>query len=330
MTKVKVLALFSGGLDSILACKLMEQQGIEVEALHFVSSFFGRRKDRESYPEEAWRHYGIRLSVIDVGESFIEVLKDPLHGYGRCFNPCVDCKILLLTRAKRELASRGASFLVSGEVLGQRPMSQRRDTLRIVERDALVTGLLLRPLSALKLPPTRLEEEGLVDRTRLLGISGRGRKEQMTLARELGIHDYPAPAGGCVLTDPALSRRIKNLFGAIPVITENACLLMQVGRHFLLPGKSWLVVGRNEAENKEIKGLSQPGDLLLDIIGGAGPTGLVCGASSFSEHSLAAGIVAGYSRLKGEPEVQVSIRGDGCETIKATPAPPDALHLYRL
>lgn len=330
MTKVKVLALFSGGLDSILACKLMEQQGIEVEALHFVSPFFGRRKDRESYPEEAWRHYGIRLSVIDVGESFIEVLKDPPHGYGRCFNPCVDCKILLLTRAKRELASRGASFLVSGEVLGQRPMSQRRDTLRIVERDASVTGLLLRPLSALKLPPTRLEEEGLVDRTRLLGISGRGRKEQMALARELGIHDYPAPAGGCVLTDPALSRRIKNLFGAMPVITENACLLMQVGRHFLLPGKSWLVVGRNEAENKEIKGLFQSGDLLLNIIGGAGPTGLVRGAAPFSDRSLAAGIVAGYSQLRGEPEVQVSIRGDGCETIKAVPAPSDALHLYRL
>lgn len=329
--KVKALALFSGGLDSILACKLMEEQGIEVEALHFVSPFFGHGKDRESYPEEVWKQYNIKLSVIDISDEFIDVLRYPPHGYGRYFNPCVDCKILLLNWAKSELALRGASFLISGEVLGQRPMSQRRDTLRIVERDSSVTGILLRPLSALKLPPTRVEEEGLVDRTRLLSINGRSRKKQMAMARELGIHEYPSPAGGCILTDPILSKRIKNLFELIPVITGNACLLMQVGRHFALPGRSWSIVGRNEAENEVIEGLSQPGDLLLNIVGGPGPTCLLREADTSSDRSLAASIVAGYSRLRGEPEVEVLVCSeDVCETLRVTPARSDILLLYRL
>lgn len=331
MTEVKALALFSGGLDSILACKLVEQQGVEVEALHFVSPFFGHSRDRESYPQEVRRRYGIRISIIDVGDDFIDILRDPPHGYGRYFNPCIDCKILLISRAKKELTGRGASFLVSGEVLGQRPMSQRRDTLRVVERDSSVSGILLRPLSALRLPPTRVEEEGLVDRSRLLGISGRGRKEQMALAHELGVSDYPSPAGGCVLTDPALSRRIKTLFKEMPAVTENACLLMQVGRHFRLPGNGWLIVGRNAAENEAIKGFSQAEDRILNVAGGPGPTGLLRGEATTSDQSLAAGVIAGYSRLRGEAEVQVLIRsGEICQILTVAPVPADVLPRYQL
>lgn len=331
MTKIKALALFSGGLDSILACKLMEQQGVEVEALHFVTAFFGHGKDRDSYRQEVWRRYGIRLSVIDVGDSFIDVLRNPPHGYGRYFNPCIDCKILLLNRAKEELPLRGASFLVSGEVLGQRPMSQRRDTMRIVERDSSVTGILLRPLSALRLSPTRVEEDGRVDRNRLLGITGRSRKEQIALAQTLGISDYPSPAGGCILTDPALSRRIKDLFGLIPVVKENDCLLMQVGRHFVLPEEGWLVVGRNEAENEEIRGLWEANDRLLNVIDGPGPTGLLRGAASSLNYPLAASIVAAYSRVRARAEVQVLIRaGESTQAIAVAPAGPEVLNMHRL
>ncbi|MFH1147277.1 MAG: hypothetical protein V1736_06170 [Pseudomonadota bacterium] len=307
--KRKALALFSGGLDSILACKLVEQQGVEVEALHFITPFFGC-SEPSSYVSTARDKYGIELSVIDAADDFLKTLAKPSYGYGSGFNPCIDCKILLLDLAKRELVARKASFLISGEVLGQRPMSQNRSALDLIGRKSSAGDLLVRPLSALCLPPTEPEREGWVDRSKLAGIQGRSRKHQMNLAATLGITEYPAPAGGCVLTDPVLSKRIRKLFGLVE-IDGNACRLMQVGRHFFLPNNNWLILGRNEAENNRIEELSRNGDLVISAYGVPGPTGLLRGKNNYSDRVLAGSILGMYTKLRNTPEVDVRLTGYG-------------------
>jgi tRNA U34 2-thiouridine synthase MnmA/TrmU len=186
------LALFSGGLDSLLAVKVLQEQNLRVLGLHYVSPFFGK-----PHLVEHWRKtYGIEAVPVDIRRAFLDMLKRPAHGYGKHMNPCVDCKILMLAHARTLLPQYGAKFLVSGEVLGQRPMSQRADTLNLIRKGAAVQDLLLRPLSAQKLLPTPMETSGLVDRERLPGIWGRGRTEQLALAARFGITDIPTPAGG--------------------------------------------------------------------------------------------------------------------------------------
>ncbi|MCL1980594.1 MAG: thiamine biosynthesis protein, partial [Proteobacteria bacterium] len=214
MSETVALGLFSGGLDSILACRTVADQGVRVMALKFVTPFFDHHLlgEQKKYAEAMRGKYGLEVSVIDISEGYLRLLDNPVHGFGKHFNPCIDCKILMLTRARELMDTYGASFLLTGEVLGQRPMSQRRDTLRVIERDSGCTGLLLRPLCAKLMEPTRAELDGLVDRERLHGFSGRGRREQKRLAARLGITDYPAPAGGCLLTDPNLAGRIKHFY----------------------------------------------------------------------------------------------------------------------
>lgn len=322
LTGAKGLALFSGGLDSILACKLLDLQGIEIEALHFVSPFFGNQD--ANYPAEVWDKYQIRVSVIDIAERFLAVLQKPSHGFGRNLNPCIDCKILFLQAAREELGRREAHFLLTGEVLGQRPMSQRRDSLRVIERDSGTADLLIRPLSAQLLAPTAAERSGLVDRNRLLGISGRGRKEQMRLAENLNIKDYPAPAGGCRLTDPILAGRMKKLF-SIVAVDDNACRLMQTGRHFLLPDKGWLVLGRNQEENDLIENLARPADVIMTTIDFPGPTGLLRGGQD--SHLMQAGaLLSRYTKSKkGDPaRLSVLKAGSRSEMTVIQPAADDA------
>ena len=193
MNPVKALALYSGGLDSLLACRVIMEQGIEVKAIHFITPFFGySKKGKESEVEaDILERYGISLEIVDVSHDFLQLVKHPRHGYGKNLNPCVDCKILLFSKAREYLAKEGASFLITGEVLGQRPMSQRRDTLRIIERDSGTDGILLRPLSAKHLKPTIPEERGWVDRDKLLAFAGRGRTRQMDLAATLALQTMP-------------------------------------------------------------------------------------------------------------------------------------------
>ncbi len=274
--KGRGLVLFSGGLDSILASKVLETQGIEVICIKFVTPFFGQRALKEPEREKARikEKYGLTLELIDISQEFIEMLYEPQHGYGKYLNPCLDCKILMVKKAISLLEPFGASFVATGEVLGQRPMSQRRDAMRIVERDACAEGLLLRPLCAKHLRPTRAEIEGIVDRSRLLAISGRGRKEQMRLAEAFGIKDYPTPAGGCVLADPILSERFKELIDRYKDPDTNDFLLAQTGRHFFLEDGSWLVVGRNQRENNQIEALSKNDDILIKAQNAPGPTAL--------------------------------------------------------
>jgi tRNA U34 2-thiouridine synthase MnmA/TrmU len=310
MKKIKALALFSGGLDSILACRVIMNQGIEVKALHFITPFFGyNKKGREIEAGNLiFKNYGITLEIVDVSHDYLKVVKYPQHGYGKNLNPCVDCKIFLFSQAKEHLEKEGASFLITGEVLGQRPMSQRRDTLRIIERDSGTEGILLRPLCAKHLKPTIPEERGWVDRDKLLDLQGRGRTPQMKLAAHLGITEYPTPAGGCILTDAHIAGRIRWLFTHVPDSSVQDVLLTTVGRHLALGQKTRLVVGRFEKENEQIAQLSQAGDVQIELTDKPGPLSLLRGPCNPEMLKAAASITARYSKARGEQQVNVSCR----------------------
>lgn len=328
MTKVKALSLFSGGLDSILATRVVMAQGVEVTAVKFVSPFFNYDilDDVEGYKQEVQKKYGINAMVVDISEEYLEMLRQPVYGFGKNFNPCVDCKIFMVSKAKQMLAELGASFIITGEVLGQRPMSQRRDTLNVISRDSESRSILLRPLCAKLMTPTLAEEEGWVDRDKLLNFSGRGRSRQIALAEEFGITDFPAPAGGCTLADPILSRRIQNFYNDGFVVkssemTVTDILLLLVGRQFLLPGGGWLMLGRDVKDNKKLSSLAEEGDAVLRMEHRPGPVALLRRASTFyadpadleKDLELAAGLVVRYGKkVDGElPEADVRCRLSG-------------------
>lgn len=295
--KVKALALFSGGLDSILASRIVMEQGVEVIAVQFVTPFFhdGILRNIEAHIAKVRDKYGLDVEVEDISDSYLEMLRRPAHGFGKNFNPCIDCKIMMMSRARELMKQKGASFLVSGEVLGQRPMSQRRDTLQVIARDSETRSLLLRPLSARLLPETTAEQRGWVRRQELFQINGRGRSAQIALAREFGIEDYPAPAGGCILADPILSRRIKALYDGETAFLDAAEICandvrgLLVGRQLRLPSGGWLIVGRDERENERLLELASPADALLFMEEWPGPTALLKKASSYDEYKVLIG-----------------------------------------
>ncbi len=296
------LALFSGGLDSLLACRTVAAQGIRVQALKFVTPFFGYdllAREKE-HILEVKEKYGIDLQLVDVTEPYLELLRAPAHGFGKHFNPCVDCKIFLLSRARQMMDQFQASFLITGEVIGQRPMSQRRDTLFLIQRESGCKEILVRPLCAKNLPPTRPELDGLIDRDRLLGFSGRGRSAQMQLATDLGISDYPSPAGGCTLTDPVLGERIRRYYQTSDTIRAADIRLLLVGRQFVLPQGGWLALGRNQAENQQVEKLQQEGDTILNCLDRPGPTGLLRRSGGRQDLDIAARIMARYAKKGGD------------------------------
>lgn len=333
MKTIKALALFSGGLDSILACRVIMQQGIEVKALHFITPFFGYSKKgrEEEVRHSIFKRYGITLEIVDVSHDYLRVVKHPQHGYGKHLNPCVDCKIFLFSRAREHLAQEGASFLITGEVLGQRPMSQRRDTLRIIERDSGTAGILLRPLCAKHLKPTIPEERGWVDRDKLLDFQGRGRTPQMNLASQLGIRGYPAPAGGCILTDPNIAPRIRWLFAHVPESTVEDVLLTTIGRSFALGQKTLLAMGRCEKENEQLERLSRTGDVRIQLTEIPGPLSLLRGPCTPEMLGIAAAITARYSKAREEKQVSVSCTTLGSsqtEALLVAPLPEQLLEEY--
>ncbi len=292
------LALYSGGLDSTLACRVVAEQGIKVVAVKFVTPFFGYDLllKKQEYIEESKEKFGIDVILKDVTVPYLELLKKPAHGFGRYFNPCIDCKIFLLAEAKKMMPEIGASFLVTGEVVGQRPMSQRRDALRAIERDSGCEGILLRPLCAKNLKPTRAELDGLINREQLLAFSGRNRTPQMKLAERFGITDYPSPAGGCILADPILSARIQKYYRQNQKIVPEDILLLMVGRQFRLPSGGWLVVGRDEKQNEKIEALRRPDDWLLQPSVIPGPTAILRHSTDAEELETAAAIVTRYAK----------------------------------
>lgn len=341
MSQVTAIALFSGGLDSILASRVIMAQGIRVVALKFVTPFFDDRllAREEEYRTEVRRKYGIDVRLVDLSEGYVELVANPPHGYGKHFNPCIDCKIFMLRRARAMMAEHGAFFLISGEVVGQRPMSQRLDTLRLIERESGCRGILLRPLCARRLPETEPEREGMVQRAGLHAMSGRGRKEQIQLAAQFGISEYPSPAGGCMLTDPNLSARIAAFYQEQAEVTGGTpgpgdISLLLVGRQFRLPGGHWFVLGRNESENERIAALAREDDWLLTMVSQTGPTGLLrCAPQSLVDSpgagqlaELATGIVVRYGRKieGGRPAAEVLVRRNGEQrTITAFPLADD-------
>lgn len=269
---VKAVGLLSGGLDSMLAARIILDQGIQVLGVAFVTPFFGPEKAKR-----AAEHLEIPLKVLDITQDHWRMLKSPRYGYGKGMNPCIDCHALMVRQAGEYLKEIQAGFLFTGEVLGQRPFSQTKTSLRAVEKASGHPDLILRPLSALLLKETKPEQECLVDRSRLLDIQGRSRKRQMALAEEYGLKDYPAPAGGCLLTDPIFSLRLKELISRSSDPPLREVELLKTGRHFRLDSKIKVIIGRNQRENEFIEKWIEPQDGWARVAGHPGPIALAIG-----------------------------------------------------
>lgn len=329
--KLKALGLLSGGLDSTLVIGMMLKQGIEIEAVNFFTPFCtctrtkGCRYEAKRVSEE----FGIPLKVFNVSKEYIEVVKAPKYGYGKGMNPCIDCRIFMFKRAKEYMAEAGASFIVTGEVLGQRPMSQHRRAMKIIEQESGLEGLVVRPLSARLFEPTLPEEKGWVNREELLSISGRSRKPQMALAENLQITEYPCAAGGCLLTEPVFAGRMRDLFKFTPEPTLNDIQLLKIGRHFRLSERLKVIVGRNEEENKKLLGMAKEKDIRLGGGNHKGPVALIKGELAQDDLLKAAAICARYSDDKGENGIRVSNFSPGGEEI-LTVCPMDETELEKL
>jgi len=297
--KRKALALLSGGLDSTLAAKLIMDQGILVEGIGFITPFSHCLEGKSCAAAKVASRLGLRLRIVDVGEKYFRLVENPLHGYGKHLNPCIDCRIFQLSKAKEYAAEIHADFIITGEVLDQRPMSQHLKALTLIERETCLEGRILRPLSARLLPETDAEQKGWVDGKSLLDIHGRSRRRQMELAKSLGVTDYPSPAGGCLLTDPIFSARLKDLIESEKTLNPRSVSLLRIGRHFRL-GQNKIVVGRNEEENRRLMELKNPRDYFFEVSDYASPTTLLLGPESEEAIRIAASITARYSDAPGD------------------------------
>jgi tRNA-specific 2-thiouridylase len=316
--KVRALSLMSGGLDSMLAVRVLLDQGIEVRGITFQTPFFG--------PEGAQKaadQLGIVLQVVDIGEAHFEMLKKPQYGYGSQMNPCIDCHALMLKRAGRIMDEEGYDLLCTGEVLGQRPMSQRKDALRAVEKLSGYGGYILRPLSAKLLPETMPEREGKVDRQRLLDIRGRSRKRQMALAAHYSIEEYPSSGGGCMLTKAGFADRLRDLLATQENVGLHEVELLKWGRQLRLPRGKRLVVGRVHGDNLKLQELAREEDLVLRVQGVPGPIGLIAAMAEEQEVELAANVVAAYSDAETGKDALVMLTGRENREILVTVRPKE-------
>lgn len=330
----KAIALFSGGLDSTLAILALLKQGVDVTAITFLNNFGCNIGDKSSCSKDPFSSsikFGFQVKLAHLSDSFIEIVKNPKFGHGRNMNPCIDCRILMLKEAKEMMRMTGADFLITGEVLGQRPMSQRRDTFPVIDREADVAGYVLRPLSAKHMKPTIPEESGIVNRELLYDFAGRSRKPQMALAKEFGLTDYPAPAGGCLLTDPIYSYRLKELLKHCNNPDYTDINLLRLGRHFRVADGCKVIVGRNNDENQEMLSIAGAEDWKMKVIGYGSPITVIRGNPNNEALCLAASLCARYSDGKHLPEIDVTVfRNDEHFILKAKPADNKTIGHYRI
>ena len=292
---MRALALFSGGLDSVLAMKVVANQGIKVIAVN-INTGFGSTNDRLEHMQNMCDQIGVELKILDLRTEFLdEVLFDPKYGYGKNFNPCIDCHGFMFRYTGQLLKKYDASFMISGEVLGQRPMSQNKDALQNVKKLSEVDDLIVRPLSAKLLPITKPEREGWIDREKLLDISGRGRTRQLELAKEIGLEDFEPPAGGCLLTEIQFSNKLRD-FVSKDSLDINDIDTLKAGRHLRLPGGAKLIIGRNQDDNEKLKATNSIKYLKGRILDASGPFCLIQKDISDSDKKLAGDIIVTYGR----------------------------------
>ncbi len=334
---MKAIVLLSGGLDSTLAARIMQDFSLELIALNTASPFCLCNHTSSSGcfhgTAQIAKELGIRLVVVDVSGELIELVKKPKHGYGSNMNPCIDCRILLFRKARELMEREGASFIITGEVAGQRPMSQKSRTMELIDNEAGLTGFVVRPLSARILEPSVPEQKGWIDREKLFAISGRGRRDQMLMAKKFGINDYPCPSGGCLLTDPGFAKRVKDLMRYGDLCLSEVRLL-KVGRHFRLSAGCKLVVGRNQQENESLEGLAGERDYIFrppDEV--AGPVALGRGTFDDGLIQRACSIVCRYCDLPGAPSGVVLCKRPGAaggQSLTVFPMPEEGLAQLRI
>jgi tRNA-specific 2-thiouridylase len=310
---MRALCVFSGGLDSMLSAELIRAQGIDVQALFFETPFFSSQK-----AEKSARYMGLPFKVVDITKRHLAVIRNPRHGYGGNMNPCIDCHTLMFRIAGEMLEAEEASFAVTGEVLGQRPMSQNKQSLTLIAKESGIQDLLLRPLSAKNLPLTIPEERGWVNRDKLMNFQGRSRKPQIELARLLNIKEYPSPGGGCLLTEKAFSRRLRDLIDSDNSLDLKEIELLKFGRHFRIGTHTKAVVGRNKKENEAILALAEDTDLILTSAAVPGPITVVLGHCPKKTLELATTITVAYSDAEGSETIPVRIKSKTEEKILMT------------
>ncbi len=303
---MKAIALFSGGLDSTLAMKLIIDQGIEVLALN-IKTGFGSTTDRLEHMQSMCDQVGAELKIIDIESEFLQdVLFDPKHGYGKNFNPCIDCHAKMFAVAKRIMEAEGASFLISGEVMGQRPMSQNKDALQTVLNESNCDGLLLRPMSAKMLAPTIAEEKGWVDREKLEGITGRSRDRQLQMVKEIGLDNFESPGGGCLLTDENFAKKMFD-FIKYDKFEVKDIPVMKFGRHFRLKDGAKLVVGRDKEENGYLQDIQNDKFYHIKTVGLPGPHALLSKNATKEDISTASKIILTYCKTKSDKNYKLDM-----------------------
>ena len=342
MKKAHGIGLLSGGLDSALAAKVVMDAGADVTCLHFFTGFCVTghnsrigRTDRPiaNHALNVAGEAGIPVELVDISDDYLPMVMKPKHGYGANMNPCIDCRVFMIDRAKRHMEDVGADFVFTGEVIGQRPMSQMRPTIDMVEKQTGLQGRLLRPLSAQLMPPTVVEQEGRVDREKLLALNGRSRKPQIELAKKYGVNEFMQPAGGCCfLTDKAYSRKLRDLFEHMgdAQLDMDSVYLLGVGRHFRLSPTVKIIVGRDENENNFLDFYARK-NASAQAVDHKGPIVLIMGEMDETHVDTVAGIVARYCQGRQERSVRVELVSNGdSRTVNAAPTADEFIEAVRL
>lgn len=326
---MKALGLLSGGLDSTLAARMISEMGIGVVAVKFTSPFCQCDSGGCCHAAEVAQQMGLELKTVSKGDDYLDVVRHPKHGYGVGMNPCIDCRIFMLRKSKALMEEMGAAFMFTGEVLDQRPMSQYRRAMEVIEREAGVEGKIVRPLSAQHLEPSEAEQKGWVDRAKLLDFQGRSRKPQLALAEAYGVKGFACPAGGCLLTDKNFAAKLRDLFAHRQKVGMGDIGLLKIGRHFRA-GAVKIVCGRNEQESKALRLRASENDWLFEATDCMGPVVLLEGGADEAALRLAAEVAAAYSD-GGSPEVEVKCWSGASERLmRVARSERDALNPYRI